>query len=72
MIYISRGKTEANEERKHMHEKCEMRRKKDIEVLEEETKTYEINVQKEYFYFEYINLVRQHSRKIMVKTNLDS
>ena len=68
-----------------MQEKCESRRQKDMEVLDEESKqtnlfiliitiakTYEINVKKEFFYFEYINLIRQNSRKVLVKTNLDS
>lgn len=86
MILISLGKAETNEERKKMQEKCEKRKKKDMEVLGEESKiyiqykiisifiahTYEVNVKKEYFYFEYINLIRQNARKVMVKTNLDN
>ena len=55
-----------------MQAKCEKRKNKDLEVLEEETRTYEINVKKEYFYFEYINLVRLHSRKVLAKLNFDS
>lgn len=71
LLLISMGKTETNEERKKVQEKCEKRRARDYEVLDEETKTYEINVKKEYYYFEYINLIRANARKVMAKVNLD-
>ena len=68
-----------------MQDKCEKRKTKDLQALDEESKNnsfinvicclakeYEENVKKEFVYFEFINVLRIHSRRVMVRTNFDT
>ncbi|CDW87073.1 UNKNOWN [Stylonychia lemnae] len=72
MVLIAKGKAEINEEKKGAQAKCEKQKSKDLKDLEEETKEYEENVKKEFVYFEFINVIRNYSRRLMVRTDMDT
>ncbi len=68
-LLISESKSQLEEQKAKLTQKCQIKKEEDAAALAEEEKDYENNIAAEYRYFEFVNTIRLLSRELFTKVN---